>query len=445
VLSRGRVEVTSDNALEIAPPTAECPVCHSESKRHSIARRNIRDISLDGERVVPVRVGVYRCAMCQKHFRLQTGLAEKGKHYSKRALEKSFVAVRDDKMTFTGLPNRLSRDFHIAPSKSTCHRWFHNRADKINFEKDYEPLAAESFSGAVAIDEVYDREFCIMFATDPLNRRPISFHICAAGSGKELEIFLRHLDGIGIKPEVLIVDGSALYQHVPQRVWPAVRIQLCTFHVIKNCSDDIESAIRTFCKNLSKGGKCPHEGFEAPLWWIEQVHQKAVDKLLIREHHIAFLTREESLSHHQRTALTKLCGRYPELQAMRDFHKDLLGLFQRDRTADEAWAKLRAMREESRYKEIPGLQVALGRLKDNKFEKMITFLNYENLDSTTNHVERTNRWFRKRQKTHYRNRTERTIRNMLKADLLGKARNSDHPVTLLRRDRLQEEKESNVA
>ena len=41
------------------------------------------------------------------------------------------------------------------------------------------------------------------------------------------------------------------------------------------------------------------------------------------------------------------------------------------------------------------------------------------------HVERTNRWFRKRQKTHYRNRKERTIRNMLKADLV---RWSDRPV-----------------
>ena len=40
------------------------------------------------------------------------------------------------------------------------------------------------------------------------------------------------------------------------------------------------------------------------------------------------------------------------------------------------------------------------------------------MDSTTNHVERTNRWFRKRQKTHYRNRKEENIVNTLKADLI---------------------------
>jgi len=48
---------------------------------------------------------------------------------------------------------------------------------------------------------------------------------------------------------------------------------------------------------------------------------------------------------------------------------------------------------------------------------MITFLDYENLDAATNHVECTNRWFRKQQKTHYRKRKRRTIKNMLKADL----------------------------
>ncbi len=61
---------------------------------------------------------------------------------------------------------------------------------------------------------------------------------------------------------------------------------------------------------------------------------------------------------------------------------------------------------------------SLKRLSWRKSGQMATFLEYENLDATTNHVERTNRWFRKRQKTHYRNRKERTIKNMLKADLL---------------------------
>jgi hypothetical protein len=81
------------------------------------------------------------------------------------------------------------------------------------------------------------------------------------------------------------------------------------------------------------------------------------------------------------------------------------------------------MQINERYLADGYLSLALKRLSQGKCENMITFLDYMNLDLTSNHVERTNRWFRKRQKTHYRNRKERTIRNMLKVDL---SRWSDH-------------------
>lgn len=79
------MELVGDNALTIAPAKAECPICRTVSKRHSIAKRKVRDIDLDGQRFVFVKIGVYHCPRCEKHFRLQTGLAEKWKHYGRRA------------------------------------------------------------------------------------------------------------------------------------------------------------------------------------------------------------------------------------------------------------------------------------------------------------------------------------------------------------------------
>lgn len=67
-------------------------------------------------------------------------------------------------------------------------------------------------------------------------------------------------------------------------------------------------------------------------------------------------------------------------------------------------------------------------------------MDYENLDSTTNHVERTNRWFRKRQKTHYRNRKEENIVNMLKADLMRQKDNhqwGDHKLSMRKEEFLR--------
>ena len=55
---------------------------------------------------------------------------------------------------------------------------------------------------------------------------------------------------------------------------------------------------------------------------------------------------------------------------------------------------------------------------DKWFARLFPFTAYANAHRTTNSTERANRWFRKRQKTHYRNRKEHTIRNMLHADLI---------------------------
>lgn len=426
------MELAVDNALEVAPPKAECPVCHAECKRHSIARRKVRDISLDGERVIPIRIGVYSCPNCDKHFRLQTGLAEKGKHYSKRVLEKSFVAVRDDKNTFTALPNRLARDFHIEPSKSTCHRWFHERAGLIDFQRDYEPQAVKSFSGALAIDEVYDKEFCLFFATDPLNNRPLSFHLCKAGNTEELKKFLLYLRFIGVMPEVLIVDGSNLYASTPQEVWPNVKIQLCVFHSIRNCQDDILDGVRAYYRSISKAAQWTFD-FEEPEWWTHSVQKKARQRQLLRTHRYVFTTRREKLSSEQQRILEELCANHPVLAIFRQFEDDLLSLFGKNQTKEMAFQQLASMLANPDYSTNVHLRSAMARLGKGKFPKMITFLDYENLEHTTNHVERTNRWFRKRQKTHYRNRLDRTIRNMLKADLMRWSENPPSPVRLTRR------------
>jgi hypothetical protein len=125
--------------------------------------------------------------------------------------------------------------------------------------------------------------------------------------------------------------------------------------------------------------------------------------------------------------------RHPPLGIIRKFQEELLSLFDRGQTIEQAWQKLIAMKTNNEYQQVKHLQLALRRLSVRKFGQMVTFLEYKNLDATTNHVERTNRWFRKRQKTHYRNRKERTIRNMLNADLMRSATKPLHPVRLMRR------------
>ena len=69
---------------------------------------------------------------------------------------------------------------------------------------------------------------------------------------------------------------------------------------------------------------------------------------------------------------------------------------------------------------------ALKKLRKNKFEQMIVFLAWENLDRTSNHVERNNRVFRMLQKRRYKRRQDHTIQKAIELDM--NARMLRHPL-----------------
>ncbi len=93
-------------------------------------------------------------------------------------------------------------------------------------------------------------------------------------------------------------------------------------------------------------------------------------------------------------------------------------LFDPKGTIKEAGEKRIEILSDSRFQADKHLAIAVERLKDEeKFKKLTLFLEFENLDRTSNHVERDNRRFRKRQKCHYRLREFETIRNALNMKL----------------------------
>lgn len=66
------------------------------------------------------------------------------------------------------------------------------------------------------------------------------------------------------------------------------------------------------------------------------------------------------------------------------------------------------------------------KLAKDKFEKMIVFLAWENIDRTNNHVERNNRVFRMLQKTRYKRRKQHTLEKALELEIY--ARMLQHPL-----------------
>ena len=116
----------------------------------------------------------------------------------------------------------------------------------------------------------------------------------------------------------------------------------------------------------------------------------------------------------------------PELKVFRLFNHQFYRLFEKGITKQQARYRRTQMIHTQAYLDNPFLAKALKKLKKERFEKMITFLGWENVERTNNHVERNNRSFRMMQKTRYKRRKKQTIEKTLELNLY--ARMLSHPL-----------------
>ncbi len=279
-------------------------------------------------------------------------MAQKGKHYSQRAIEKARSAVVEDKTTFAGLRKRLERDFHVRPALSTAYGWFHDSADAIDMERDYERWAAEGFSGVLVVDELYDH-YAVLVATDPLNDKTLSVRLCRTANEEELRQFLTHLKDLGIHPSVIVTDGAPIYQNVPKEVWPGIRQQLCIFHYTRAITKNVLTAINDLRGVLAR--KVGTKEDSRKLWGLRYV----------------LLSREEKLSETQRAAIAELSARYARLRLIRDLVLKVFGLFTRNQTHLEAWGKRREIIENELYSFSDPLKRVVRTLRTEQFAKAI--------------------------------------------------------------------------
>lgn len=360
--------------LEYAPDTTNCPKCGTTCKRDSKGERNPIDIDLNHSILLHIVVGVYECIKCHSYFRIQSSWIHKSSHYTDRAKQKSNCSVSEDQMPFSRVTHRLSRDFNISPSKSSVWKWFYYEAKQLDLFQDYLPYVIASFSGVLCTDELYDKKFCIVLSTDPLNNNIVYFEIC----------------------------------------------------------DDILKAVRSYGKSLPKEKPLLDN---IPTSVSLSTKTGLSDKQLISQNRYLFTTKPKNLSPKNNELLGQLLKEHPPLQIYRDFILDIFDIY-KSPIPSLAKDKFQHIITNQKYLDDKFLSNSIDSLK-NAFHKSIVFLDYTNLNPTNNHVERAARLFRKRQKSHYRIRTKDTIRLMFTQELFRQLRNKQlsniHPVLLQKR------------
>jgi len=412
---------------EAAHETARCPRCRTWSPRNEIRSRFFWEPSLLQPTVVELRVGCYLCPECPQGKRWFATLPpefQTNQQYSLRAQEMVVELVRAHKLSLEAAAEVGRSMLHLDklhPSTVLC--WLRDAGDAVDTEGRRRALV-ETFSGQMAVDEVYDGGWYQLKATDPLNDVELLWKLGEGSPSKEdIRRFFLELKAIGFMPKLVVTDGSNLYPEVIIEVWPDAKHQRCVFHFIKQINADLLKAFRAAYDTMPKPPK-RKRGRPKKRGRPRKDKAKRMNRRKVRAARYLFLKRESRpgerarFTDKERAALGEAMQLCPPLRVLRRFVVQVHELFSPTTDSHKLAAERRsAILTDPEFAATKGLSSALDRLRDDElFERLTRYLDFENADKTSNHVERENREFRKRQKAHYRIRSRRSMCALL--DLL---------------------------
>lgn len=407
------------------PKYYPCPDCGKKGKRKWIEERKVKHIGpLNCRSWIVAKVGVYQAqCKCRKYFQAEIeGIPHKGQ-YSYAVRNAVANAVIRDRMPYQLVINRMAEDYFLKLSIGYVHFCFEWAHQQLNMAKHWDFVKA-NFSGVLCIDEVHDSGHTILFATDPLNDFTVFFKIVEKNDQVNMDAFLQELKDRGLEVLVAITDGSPLYKDSLKKWWAEIEHQLCIFHAIKEVNKLILDGVRDIknrIKRQGNKGRKRRPGRPSKKAQQQRQAQKGMTKkeqaTFLWEHQYLIVKKQEDLTEQDQQDLELMFEIAPELKLFRQFNHQFYRLFQQDITKQQARYRRTQMINNQDYLNNPFLAKALKKLEKDKFEKMITFLGWENVERTNNHVERNNRGFRMMQKTRYKRRKKHTIEKALELDL----------------------------
>ena len=416
------------------PRLCRCPHCGTKGRKVREKTRLVPHVGpLNRQSWIQAEVGIYKakCTCCQ-YFQAPIPGVPPGGKYSYEVRNTIANAVIRDRMPYRLVQQRMAEDYRLELSVGyihNCFAWAHGQIDT----EEYWAFVEATFSGVLCVDEVHDAGRTILFASDPLGDFTVAFELVEHNDQEHMNAFLQKLKDRGLEVKVAITDGSPLYKDSLQSYWVNLEHQLCVFHVIKEVNKLILDGVRSIKNRIQRQG---HKGRKRkpgrPTEKARQqrTHRKGMTKkeqaTFIWDHQYLMVRKEDELTDEEKEQLTLLFQIEPELEAFRRFNQQFYALFEKGITQQQARYRRTRMVNNLAYQADPFLARALKKLAKDKFEKMIVFLGWENVDATNNHVERNNRVFRMMQKTRYKRRRTHTIQMALELDLY--ARMLKHPL-----------------
>lgn len=399
-----------------APKKSPCPTCGKLGKRVRIGKREVRTIVYQKVAYLQITYGEYeaRCGCCQTFRTSPEGVQPRAK-YDSKVRQAVLDRIIDDGMNVEATRRSLERDFLLDLSTGFVYDCLRDAVAELDMSAHRERVLRE-FSGTLCVDELHLGRYTLLLATDPISDLPVAFALVDDNDGAHMRRFLKNLKTHGLKPKVVVTDGSTLYPKVLAELWPNAEHQLCVFHVMQDLNAKILDAVKRLRRVRGRQGNRGRKRQRGRPTKAQQRRraprriEKEKAKFAFKHRHL-IVKRRDHLSDADRQHLATLLKDLPELRLLRDFADALQRLFAADQSEHQAWCRWRALQANAHYQAIPELQEALALLEKKKFHKMIAFLRspLARRVRTNNHVERCNRKLRYWEKVRYKWRRRRTL------------------------------------
>lgn len=397
------------------------PNCGHKGKRIRVWEHKTRCAEYKREAYLISKIGIYkkRCHCAGSEFFVAPNpFIPKGGRYTQQVRDIAIDTLVQDRLNYIKTKERFKRDFLVSISVSTLFGWLNEAAGLVRLEDEFDLFVRDNFSGVLCIDEIYEKKVVVYIATDPLNDLRVGYTVVEKGDKGGRDRFLDYLKMKGIaNPVVIITDDSPLYREVLVERFCGVEHQLCVFHIIQDIVDEVMKAFREIKADLPRPHPKPRGRPKKRTGRPCKI--KSPHKFLWDNRHL-IVKKGASFTKEDHTNLKAMYRLSPRLKLLRRFMSNVYRIFEKGISQQAARYRRTKLLKDMGYRHNPHLKKIMKTLlKEEKFERAIVSLKYENVDRTNNHVERTNRDFRMLQKTRYKRRTIQTIENALKLDWLS--------------------------
>jgi hypothetical protein len=399
-----------------APKRAPCPTCGRRGHRKRILHRRLRTLAYHQVAWLEVTYAEYqaRCR-CRKYFRTWPLDVPPKADYDGTLRRAVLDRLLRDRLNVEQTKAAMQRDFLVALSDGfvyDCLRWQLARLDLAQHRQ----MVRERFSGTLCVDELHLGAYTLLLATDPLADLPVGFALVGANDQDHMRRFLHNLARWGLRPQVVVSDGSTLYPQLLAEIWPNARHQLCVFHLLRDVLGKVLAAVRRLRRAKARRGQAgrhrrrgrPSKRQKARRRQGLTAKEKAA---FIWKHRFLIVKRSAKLSKEEWDDLVQMFEYLPELRPLWYFSRDIYRLLDDAKTLRVARWRYTLLRHDPTYQGVRELVEALDLLAGPKLAKVMAFVQQPVGEQarTNNHVERMNRRLRFAEKVRYRWRKRKWV------------------------------------